>query len=288
MRHDIDREIGQGWMDLYQVNHGILVGRSAYDLRPGSSKSADIEGLAGYFGLLISLSGTVSWKTGSAGDRLPACAVVLCPSQAPKKRAVYEWKDGCPFLGVGIMIPDGVMAEMMAESGPGNMFDPEIVLMDRGHGLHRQGVHTAHALLHASTATAVGRLHVESLALGLVALLAGQRGCAANCPLPYRQRVAVDEVRHILHEEFAAPHTIASLARRAHLNECYLKSAFRCVTGRTIAAYLRGIRMARAREAIESGRMNVLQAGLFVGYTSQSMFSAAFKAHYGFAPSCLK
>jgi len=82
--------------------------------------------------------------------------------------------------------------------------------------------------------------------------------------------------------------TITALSRRVRLNECYLKTAFRRITGQTIAQYLRHLRMRHARRLIEDTRASVLHTAAFVGYSNPSHFASAFKAVYGIAPSRLK
>lgn len=295
-RHAFAPELGHGWIDLYQIGHGILIGRSAYDLHPRTTLHAHLEGRPGYTSCAVLLSGQVRLSDSATRD-IPAHSTILCPGDATRRPAQYQYRPARPFAGICITIPDDMLHELREEQlPPGSRAIHDTVLLGRAEPLAHHNARIAQALMGLSAATALGRLQMESLALELVATLAShpsvpglasQGGPPAPLP-PYRQRVAVDEARQILHGEFAQAHTIASLARRVRLNECYLKSAFRRLTGQTIAAYLRGIRMARARELIESGQMNILRAATFVGYTNPSMFAAAFRAHFGFTPSCLK
>lgn len=85
--------------------------------------------------------------------------------------------------------------------------------------------------------------------------------------------------------EWSNPPTIAGLARRVGLNECYLKAGFRRRTGQPIGENVRNLRMELALELIESGRASILQTALAVGYPNPSHFSAAFKRHHGRLPS---
>jgi AraC-like DNA-binding protein len=132
---------------------------------------------------------------------------------------------------------------------------------------------------------------MESAALDLVASLLDMRVADPSgsiSRLPRRHRAAVDDAIDILREEFDAPHSIASLASRTGLNQCYLKAAFRAVTGTTIARYLRDLRMYQARAMIENSRHSIQETALFVGYANPSHFAAAFRKVHGMAPSELR
>ena len=83
----------------------------------------------------------------------------------------------------------------------------------------------------------LAQLELESLALELLHKLLAADGAApapAAARAPRHWQRAVDEALHILHAEWSEPLTIARLARRAGINECYLKEMFRQRTGQTI------------------------------------------------------
>jgi AraC-like DNA-binding protein len=52
----------------------------------------------------------------------------------------------------------------------------------------------------------------------------------------------------------------------------------------TIPQFLRQRRLERAGELLRSGRRNVTEAALEVGYSSLSHFSQAFREHFGCCP----
>ena len=78
---------------------------------------------------------------------------------------------------------------------------------------------------------------------------------------------------------------IATLARRAGINECYLKEMFRQRTGQTIAVYLRALRMGHALRLLESGQATLQQAAHACGYSRADKFSQAFRRVHGVMPS---
>ena len=108
---------------------------------------------------------------------------------------------------------------------------------------------------------------------------------AASARRRARWQRAVDDAVDILRAEFARAPSIAELARRVGLNECYLKRHFRQRTGLGIAAFVRQQRMACALALLESGPCAVQDVARHVGYQSLGHFARAFRAAHGCLPS---
>lgn len=145
----------------------------------------------------------------------------------------------------------------------------------------------AHSLFATERHTVYGLLQFESRALDFLSqtlMLEAPLQSRVAQNMPQRHK-AVEEAMDILGSEWGAPPTIASLARRVGINECYLKTDFRVRTGLSIGEYVRKIRMEKALALLESGGCTVLQAAIFVGYTNPSHFSHAFKQFHGYLPS---
>lgn len=145
-------------------------------------------------------------------------------------------------------------------------------------------------MLAVDTSTLCGRLQFESLALDLLARLLGAEGDIHLTRAERRERrlqTALDDARAILDSDVAAAPTIAELARRVGLNECYLKAGFRQRFGHTIAAYVRRRRMERARALLEREGYGVQEAALAVGFANLGWFSSTFKRQFGCLPSAL-
>jgi AraC-like DNA-binding protein len=64
-----------------------------------------------------------------------------------------------------------------------------------------------------------------------------------------------------------------------------LSRTFSQELGMTIPQYLRQLRMERAAELLRSGKFNVTEAALEVGYNSMSHFSQAFCQTMGCCPN---
>lgn len=97
-------------------------------------------------------------------------------------------------------------------------------------------------------------------------------------------RERVDRVRAILTEKLSEPPSLEELGRLVGCSPFYLSRLFSQEAGMTIQQYLRQIRMERAAELLRTGKCNVTEAALEVGYNSLSHFSSAFHETFGCCP----
>lgn len=78
---------------------------------------------------------------------------------------------------------------------------------------------------------------------------------------------------------------IADLAAMCGISHEYFRRLFRSFYNTTPVAYINSLKLARAKELIESGLYTVNEAALASGYTDMSHFSRQFKKATGIAPS---
>jgi AraC family transcriptional regulator len=97
-------------------------------------------------------------------------------------------------------------------------------------------------------------------------------------------RDRADRVIAILKQRLSSPPGLEELGREAGCSPYHLSRTFSQVTGITIPQYTRKLRMERAAELLRSGRYNVTEAALEVGYSSLSHFSQAFCQVIGCCP----
>jgi len=101
------------------------------------------------------------------------------------------------------------------------------------------------------------------------------------------QRVSRDRIRRVqnlLAADLENPPTLDQLAGSVGCSPFYLSRLFSRETGMTLSRYLRHLRLERAAELLRTGRYNVTEAAMEVGYSSLSHFSKAFTAHHGRCP----
>ena len=97
-------------------------------------------------------------------------------------------------------------------------------------------------------------------------------------------RERVDRVIVILRRSLEAPPTLEEIGREVGCSPFYLSRTFSQTTGLTIPQYLRKLRIERAAELLDSGKCNVTEAAMAVGYSSLSHFSQAFCQTMGCCP----
>jgi AraC-like DNA-binding protein len=97
-------------------------------------------------------------------------------------------------------------------------------------------------------------------------------------------RDRVEKAREVLRQRLAEPLSLDDLAKRVGCSPYYLSRQFSQETGMTIQQYVRELRMERAAELLRSGRYNVTEAALEVGYNSLSHFSSLFHETFGCCP----
>lgn len=98
-------------------------------------------------------------------------------------------------------------------------------------------------------------------------------------------RERVEKVLQVLRENMAEPPSLEAIGRKVGCSPYYLSRTFSQETGATIPQYLRRIRMERAAELLRTGRHNVTEVALEVGYNSLSHFSQAFCQTMGSCPA---
>lgn len=94
----------------------------------------------------------------------------------------------------------------------------------------------------------------------------------------------VEKVIALLRENLEEPLTLDEIGRRVGCSPFHLSRTFSATTKMTIPQYLRQLRMERAAELLRSGKYNVTEAAMEVGYSSLSHFSQAFHETFGCCP----
>ena len=94
----------------------------------------------------------------------------------------------------------------------------------------------------------------------------------------------VERVVALLKNNLAAPLPLEEIGRAVGCSAFHLSRTFSAATGMTIPQYLRQLRMERAAELLKSGKFNVTETALEVGYSSLSHFSHAFHETFGCCP----
>ena len=89
----------------------------------------------------------------------------------------------------------------------------------------------------------------------------------------------------LLHEDPAAPWTVAGLARRTHVSRATMAARFHAAVGQPPMAYLTTWRLALAADRLASSTATTAVIAEEVGYSNAFTFSAAFSRIYGISPT---
>lgn len=107
----------------------------------------------------------------------------------------------------------------------------------------------------------------------------GCRSCCCGKDLD-----SVKGVADFLRQNLGDEHSITSLARTFHLNECKLKKGFKEHFRETVFGFLRRVRMEKAWELLNQGEVTVLEVANAVGYSNPSHFARAFRDVHALNP----
>jgi AraC-like DNA-binding protein len=98
-------------------------------------------------------------------------------------------------------------------------------------------------------------------------------------------RERVSRVASLLQQRLAKPPSLQEIGRAVGCSPFYLSRTFSNEMRMTIPQYVRRLRMERSAELLRSGKYNVTEAALEVGYSSLSHFSQAFCQTMGCCPA---
>jgi AraC-like DNA-binding protein len=106
------------------------------------------------------------------------------------------------------------------------------------------------------------------------------------CDRQKRQaRERVRRVASLLQQRLTEPPSLEEIGRAVGCSPFYLSRTFSTEMRMTIPQYLRKLRMERAAELLRTGKYNVTEAAMEVGYSSLSHFSQAFCQIMGCCPA---
>ena len=105
------------------------------------------------------------------------------------------------------------------------------------------------------------------------------------CAKHKRQNLArIERVRYLLERDLVNPPSLEMLATDVECSPFYLSRIFSEETGMSIPKFLRSCRIERAAVLLKTGKMNVTEVAMAVGYSSLSAFNRAFVELIGCNP----
>jgi transcriptional regulator GlxA family with amidase domain len=132
-------------------------------------------------------------------------------------------------------------------------------------------------------AQTVLRRMADVLFIQAVRAYALQHGCAASWLRGLSDR-RIGQALTLLHSRYAEPWTVDSLAREVGMSRTLLAVQFKELVGESPISYLTRWRITRAANRLRSERVSLERVAESVGYTSDAVFSKAFRRITGIAP----
>ncbi len=134
----------------------------------------------------------------------------------------------------------------------------------------------------------VKELYIKGKAYELISLYfnKGEDADVEQCPfLVDEDNVRrIRKAKEIIIARMAEPPTLTELSDEIGLSLKKLKEGFKQIYGDSVFSFLFDYKMEYARKMLETGRHNVNEVGLKVGYSTASHFISAFKKKYGTTP----
>ncbi|NTF40758.1 GyrI-like domain-containing protein [Rhizobium rhizogenes] len=102
----------------------------------------------------------------------------------------------------------------------------------------------------------------------------------------YRRRIA--RVIEAIMVDPSAAHSVESLAAVAHFSPFHFHRLYRAMTGESVAATIRRVRLAQAAYQLAASPASVTEAALEAGYDSSQSFARAFRSLTGLSPTAFQ
>lgn len=127
-------------------------------------------------------------------------------------------------------------------------------------------------------------LFMESKILELFAHLLKLKAGKKKQPLTECLMQKVFTAKEILDAKYQKPPSIHELALSIGTNDTTLKKSFKDLFKTTVYGYLFDSRMEKAKAMLLDNELSIREVAEYIGYTSQSNFSTAFKRKFGVPP----
>ena len=178
-------------------------------------------------------------------------------------------------------------AEMLRTRWPGLRFDPDVLYVDEGEILTSAGSAAGLDLALHLVRRDYGPDIANRVARRLVLPAhrnGGQRQYVER-PVPARAGARLSDLLHEMRARLDHPFTVPELARLAAMSERTFIRRFIDTTGETPSAWLATIRLDRARELLEEGKLPIDEVARLSGFGSTPTLRHHFRQKLGTSPT---
>lgn len=187
------------------------------------------------------------------------------------KRATTHWSD-CGRL---------------ARANPNVEVQPDRIYVQDGHVFTSGGATAGVDLALTLVARDLGVKAARAVAKWLVVFLqrpGGQSQFSATASMPVCEFKPVDDALALIHEDPAADHRVALVAKRVGVSTRHFARLFRAHVETTVARYVESVRIQRAALLLESTRLGHDAIADRCGYTSAELLRQAFRRARNITP----
>jgi AraC family transcriptional regulator len=287
------RTVGSGWKQLFGSFNDLGVSFEWHDFTSAEPIDWAQSFHPGSLEICLNLAGNGAVTChGTTVEYKPMTAGFYCRGKSPIEgfRTAGEQHQ---FVTVEFS-PDFLRAHLSEDEGALHPLAKEIVRnanvssgVARPHRLNSRQQQIISSLCQPPVMKAAQKLWYQSKALELMVEFLFEPPEDKEMFCARQQRTArerIDKVIVVLSRNLAEPPSLEEIGREVGCSPFYLSRTFSKETGKTISQYLRQLRMEKAAELLKSGKFNVTEAALEVGYSSLSHFSAAFHETFGCCP----
>lgn len=294
------RSLGQGWMDWHRFHNGLMLGRMQCHFHAACEQTW--REFPDNVRVCVLLGN--GFRLDTQGQTLYAKPGDVIVRNGDIGHLSHYTAADCLHSSVALDVPR-TLVQTLTEQGTdlSHWGAPGSLVLLRPSAAQAQALEkTARRMLTVQMARQplLAALELESLGIDVLLQVLASGGTAI-CPISmmplhkgypatsatrslHWQR-AIDLALDIIHTEWRHPLSIAQLARRAGINECYLKALFKQRTGQSVGSYQRQLRMQHAREMLQHQGLPVQAVAHACGYARADKFSQAFERHFGIKPS---
>lgn len=290
---EVWRAQGAEWRQLFGSFHQLGISFEWHDFRLESPMDWARSFHRGCLEICLNLSGRGWVSDGQSRVELDEQTVGYYFSGETALEARRE--PGQPHRFITIEFSRRFLSDQLGNSGVGlnplvgNLVktSSETSRVGRSHRLTSAQLEIVRSLQRPPVLAAAQSIWYRGKALELAAAFLYDPPAEAELFCHRQHHVASERVRRVielLRAQLAEPLSLEFLAKKVGCSQFYLSRTFSRETGLTIAQYLRKLRMEKAAELLRSGKYNVTEAALEVGYNSLSHFSHTFHQTYGCCP----
>ncbi len=192
-----------------------------------------------------------------------------------------------PMLGISVGVEPATVAELMMAIEnplPIPMGSPLAIRSNPlDEPLYDAAVRLVEALHSGDDARILGPQIVREIIYRV--LCSDEGGPLRSLAAPHSHFGQISRALKRIHDDFAAPVDMATLAGEAGMSVSTFHAHFKAVTGSPPLQYLKTIRLHKARLAMVRDGETAASAARRVGYESASQFSREFKRYFGETPA---